>query len=566
MGRIQNLIENFLSILIPVLLTRQKGLTYLIKAMFQQIWNLIQANQLDEAYLALQQLSITENYLINVAKLLEAEIVLRQGKFEKAITITNESLVYFSKRLPHLEELKEDRTGIGLNFLEMCLINCLYMRALGGQRRWKESWQYGQGALNQWNYYYYSRYPFLKIEIPEEWLHLPDEISSYLKVVEEFLGQKPQCYQLLDLLVPEGFTSKPFAPKLNLLKSPTPLVSVCIPTYCDGPWLKTTIDAVFENAGYENFEVIIVYQKKIATDTVEEFLQQPQYRNNPKLKTFIYDFPLGCENSKQVAYEHSIGEMIISLDAHVIPCRDFIAKTVKLFWENPEVSILNYGFTETRESREVKFYYYDEIPYHLNAIVAHRSIFNFKQMVYHKQGLYRRHCLMGAAFCIMRHVFFEIGGYLLKNYAWGDKALGMAAYLYGYTIYSSPGLIFIHKWHEDRHQQWKDTHRKTERFEYSNEVPAAALIVGYFYFSETYFERYYIPWIKDLCGPSFDFHWQKFLNQIDVYRPLKPIFWQKAVRSIKDYWLEYGPSIWPYLTEAEREVLYRDCIQSESKN
>lgn len=527
--------------------------------MFQQVWNLIQDNRLKEASSALAELPIQGQYLENVAKLLKAEIALRENAFEKAITLTNECLPYFSQHILSLEELKKDLTGIGLNFLELCFVNCIYMRALGGQHRWQESDQYGQIALNQWNYYTLSRQPFLKTATSADWADLPDEIHSYLKVVDQELGKKPSCDELLDLLVPPEFTPKPFVPKLNQLKNSNPFVSVCIPTYCDGPWLKETIDAVFENAGYENFEVVIVYQKRSVSDSIEPFLQQPEYTNNPKLKIFYYDSPLGCENSKQICYEHSSGELIASLDAHVIPCKNFIAETVKLFWENPEVSILNYGFTETRENREVRFYYYDEVPYHLNGIVGHTPIYDFKKMVYYKPGLYRRHCLMGAAFCMTRHVFYDLGGYLLKNYAWGDKAFGMTAYLYGYNVFASPGLICIHKWHEDHYQYWQDTHRKTNRFDYPNEIPAAALIVGYFFFSQPYFEHYYIPWIKELCGSSFDFHWKRFQLQLPPFEAYKPIFWQKAVRSVKDYWLDYGKSITLALNESQREILNKDC-------
>lgn len=526
--------------------------------MFLEAWNLIQSGHLEEADQRLSELTSEDPYIKNVAILLKAEILVRQGKHEESIHLANTILSELQSYYGSLEDLTHDRTGIGINFLELCLIYYIYMRALEGQHRLEEALQYGEYASNQWEIYSLTRLPFLKISVPPSLSHLSTEIQAMKKEIRKKRGKKPSKQEILDLLVPENFQPKSnFKAKTNALLHPNPLVSVCIASFCDGPWLKETIDAVIDHAGYENFEVIIVYQKKNAHDPVDSFLEDKKYTEHPQIKIFIFDQPLHSEGAKQVAYEQSSGELIVSLDAHILPSKNFIGRTVQIFWENPEVCILNYGLIETREDRLLRYYYFNEVPYHLNGIVGHIPIDNPSLMMFHKPGLYIRQCLIGT-FCIMRHVFQEIGGYLIKQHSWGDKCLGMNAYLYGYQVFVAPDLSCIHKWHQHTHNQWQDTHRKTERFEYPNAVPVAALVVGYFYFSEEYFTNYYIPWVKIFCGPTFDVQWEQFQTLLPSYAAYKPIFWQNAVRSVREYWLQNWDFVYATLPETYKPTLTRD--------
>lgn len=526
--------------------------------MFKEIWKLITSNQLAEAKHRLSSMEIEDEYLKSVALIIQSEIAFRQKKYEDCFHLNNEALPKFANPINTLEDLTHDRTGIGITFLEHCVIFCSFAKLLMHQKRWAEAWDAVNAAKEQWENYSLSRLPYLKIPEAANWSHLPTEIDKNFKRLAKELDKKPSKRELLDLLAPDHFTPNlDFAPKMNKLSGPNPLVSVCIASYCDGPWLQETVDAVLANAGYENLEIVVVYQKKNKEEAVEPFLEDKKYTENPKIKIFIFDQPLYSEGAKQIAYEKASGELLVSIDAHIIPCKDLVKKTVKLFWENPEVSLLNYGLVETREDRVLRYFYFNEIPYHFNGMIGHVVIDKPSKMMIHKPGIYIRQCLIGT-FCIMKHVFEEVGGYVIKQHSWGDKCLGMSAYLYGYQVYVSPEISCIHKWHEKRHQEWRDTHRRTERFEYVNELPVASLLVGDFYFSKEYFERFFVPWMEKLCGDTFDKQWKLFQEQRHLYADLKSRFWQKAVRSVREFWLEHGDYIYLHLSEQHQKFLCND--------
>ncbi len=524
--------------------------------MLLQLWNEIQNNRPDEAAKQLGQESGLSEYERNIVKLLEAEIALLRQDYIAVANLAKEAKEYFSARAQTLKDLERDLSGLGVSFLERCWAYWLLARACAGECNWSDSRSYAMKAMKEWEFYQLSRRPFIHMEHETVFKGFENKIRNHLKVLRSILRVKPRKFEILDMLVPDNFQPQKMTDKANGITTENPFVSVCIPSYCDGPWLQKTVDAVLENAGYEHYEIVIVYQKKHPEDSLEPFLEDAAYKNHPKLNVFVYETPLGTEKSKEVSYSHSRGEMIISMDAHVIPCINFIKETVRIFCENSEVSILTYGFVGTRDDETLHGFYFNEVPYELNAIVGH-GLCKSLELIYHKPRLYIRTALMGACFCMTRRLFEEVGGYLLKNYSWGDKSLGMNAYLYGYQIFASPDLICIHKWHENLYYPWRDTHRKTPRFEYENEIPSSALVIGYFYFSREYFEGFYVPWVKHLCGEAFEYHWKKFEGYFPMLEERKARFWKGAVRSVREYWIEYWDFIWNHLNEAERKNLTR---------
>jgi GT2 family glycosyltransferase len=522
---------------------------------YREIWNLIEVQNLTEALSRMQDTTPEGEYNQNLEKLIYAEIELRQGNFSKSIQLAKEAYPYFSNRNEPLDTFKHEQSDLQIDFLELCLMNWIFTRALTGLNRPQEALTYARFAMQEWELYQRARAPFLHFILTQEWSHFFNEIAKHAYYLREVLGEKLSKNEILDLVVPDGFTPKPFTTRHNNIKSTNPFVSVCIASYRDGPWLKTTIDAILRHAGYENYEIVILLQKDLPNDDSGLFLESPLYAKNPKIKLFHSNVALGSENAKQISYEKSKGELVISLDAHIIPCKDFIGKTVKIFVENPEVSILDYGLVVTEESKKLYWYHFSEIPNYINGIIMIKPLVNPEEGMYYKPGLYIRQTLVGT-FCITRTLFEEVGGYLLKEYSWGDKCLGMQAYLLGYPTFYSSEIACIHKWHTESTSLWSSSHRITKRFEYENTVPLGALMVGYFFYSKRFFEELFIPWIRESTGDElFEHHWQEFQRRLPDLTVKKEIFWQKAVRSIREFWLHHWDFVWAKFNEEERQKM-----------
>lgn len=527
----------------------------------KEIWELIFKNQsLATANQKLQMIKAEDEYLKNITQIIQAEIELRQGKYGNCINILNEIRVYFIKLDcdRSLQDLQHDASGLELNFLENCYINWIYARALTGLERLKEALEFAEKAMQQWDFYRLARLPFLPTQ-RAQWQYLPAKFKEYILILRNLLVYPLSKEEWLDLLVPEDFHPKKYVMKSNELPS-NPLVSVCIVSYRERIWLQTSIDAIIANAGYENYEIILILQKDAPEDSTGDFLEHEPYVSNPKIKVKKFDEPLGADRAKEYAYKYTSGQLLINLDSHVIPNKQFMQKTVQIFLENPEVNILTYGVVDVTEQEGLQDYFFNEVPYLLNGIAGIKVIREKPElMIPYRNGLYFRQTIMGATFAITRKCYEEIGGYLLKDRSWGDKALAMSAYLYGYKSFISQEIMCIHRWHSKElfhPNTWTEDFKINAQGYALEEIPFSTLILGYFYFSQKYFEEHLVPWIKSVSKDTFPRHWSRFQNELPELTKRKKAFWEKATCSVKDYWLEYGDYIWSKLNETERNWLF----------
>ncbi len=519
--------------------------------MYLKVLQLIQIEKFTEALKVLKKIAPENEYGKHVGKLLAAEIALGCRRYKESLRYAREVHPFFSRRKELVQDLQTPQSDLRLDSLELCFLFWVFARALEALCRYDEALAYCFYALKEWELYQLARKPFLSFEPPLK--NLGEMINKKAEALREKQGYKFLKQQMLDMLVPDGFLPKPFLPKLNGLKTSKPLVSVCIASYRDGPWLKRTVDAVLAHAGYDRFEIVLFIQKDTEEDDSARFLEDKKYAKNPKIKPYFHDKGVGSERAKDRAYRLSKGELVVSIDAHIIPCKDFIGKTVQLFVENPEISLLSYGLVVTNESEQLHYYHYSEIPVYSNAIIMIKPLVEPEEGLYYKPGIYIRQTLVGT-FCITRSLYEEVGGYLVKDYSWGDKALGLQAYLYGYTIYYSKELACIHKWHQEAGSLWRSTQRITSRFQYESTIPLGALICGYFFYSKKYFEEIFIPWVKKYTGEEFFlYNWDKFKKLRPTLSKQKKIFWKNAVRSVREYWYEYWDFIWARLTDEEKE-------------
>lgn len=576
--------------------------------MLQQCFDALSENDLNLLKQLVAGVSPSDQVSEATLLLLKGYLAGHEKDYVTSIELTNRA----SALLPHtlsLDDLKLHPHS-GIRGAERVFVSTNWSLALGGQGKVDEALERSARGLEEWSHYqrFVQGYlatppaPFI-LTLPLKLImarvnasvHLHDrsgalrELDAYEKMkaslvsFSEELGEthlsrlrvlltpldekidvlrehlhrtrRRRKEEMLDLLVPDGFSPRQNKRKLNGITASEPLISVCIGSYKDGEWLKTTVDAVLAHAGYANFEIVVALQKLSSTDTTGEFLQRREYQL-PNIKVLHYDYLLGCEGAKDAAVAASAGEIICALDAHVVPSRGFLKKIAKVFATYPLVSVIGFGLTYTDENKLLGETYYDEVPLHLNGVVDHKIVSTSLPHHHYKDDLYIRHALMGAGYVITRSCYDEIfANKLLPNHGWGDKLLGMNAFLYGYEVFFHPAITAIHKWHADNTDFWRESHRKTDRFEYTIQVAANALRVGYCYFSEEYFEYYFIPWIQRLTQDNFGLQFKLFHDDLPRLDEYKRKFWNGAQRSIREYWMSYWNVILPLLSEEEKERL-----------
>jgi hypothetical protein len=449
--------------------------------MFLQIWNLIQAQQLELAEEKLKTHPFPDEYSQNVALLLEAEIAVRRSLFVKAIELATLAYPYFIQLEPTCDDLGITRSDLKLDFLEKWLMQWIFARALAGEKRWEEANTYVTYTLYEWKLFINGRAPFIDYEAVTAWNFFPEEISTLDALVREKLNIPPSKETFLKLLTPDGFQPKPFKYKENGLTSAHPLVSVIF----DGD-----PDIIHSNAGYDHYEIV-------------------------------------TSSSKPAK-----GALIISLEPNMIPSRDFIAKTVELFCSNSEVSLLRFGIACSDGENVTRKFYENEVPLQVHALGGFKAV---NQSLYHKPGISIAQSL-GHAYAITKNILSSAP----KN------SIGIYAFLHGYTLYAARDISCI--WNEEL----VDTNMDKKPI-------LDALSNAYLYFSKHYFEGYFVPWLKNSHDKaSFEEGWKAFQENLPLLETEKNHIWQNAVRSMREYWLEYWEHIYGRCNEEEKLAFGRD--------
>lgn len=113
-----------------------------------------------------------------------------------------------------------------------------------------------------------------------------------------------------------------------------PKVSVIIPCYNPGIFLRDTIDSVLKQT-YSDFEVIIVNDGSTDKTTLE-LLGSIE---NPKIK--VINIPNGgVVNARNTAVKNSSGELILNLDADDMIAADYMKEAVEYFDQNHDAVLV----------------------------------------------------------------------------------------------------------------------------------------------------------------------------------------------------------------------------------
>ena len=111
-------------------------------------------------------------------------------------------------------------------------------------------------------------------------------------------------------------------------------VSIIIPSYNDGRYLKEALDSVLSQ-DYTYFEIIIVDDGSTDNDT-QQYLSQ---LNHHKIKVFLKEHE-GVSIARNYAIAKSTGDYILPLDADDLIGKDFIREAVEVLDSNNKVKIV----------------------------------------------------------------------------------------------------------------------------------------------------------------------------------------------------------------------------------
>ncbi|MDR2853700.1 MAG: glycosyltransferase [Prevotellaceae bacterium] len=128
-------------------------------------------------------------------------------------------------------------------------------------------------------------------------------------------------------------------------KQNTPFISVLIPTYNNGQFIKEAIDSVFAQQ-YDNLEIIVVDDG--STDNTKEIVER-----YPSIKYF-YQENSGVSAARNLCLEHARGEYIAWLDADDYWLSGKLYAQVEYFNEHSDCQIVFTKFANFFENEDLK--------------------------------------------------------------------------------------------------------------------------------------------------------------------------------------------------------------------
>lgn len=114
----------------------------------------------------------------------------------------------------------------------------------------------------------------------------------------------------------------------------SPQVSVIIPCYNQGIYLKEAVDSVLKS-NYNNFEIIIVDD-----GSTDEFTKRLLDQYNPPSTKIVRSENRGLANARNIGISGAKGEYILPLDADDKISNRYIQEAMKIFDSNPEMGIV----------------------------------------------------------------------------------------------------------------------------------------------------------------------------------------------------------------------------------
>ena len=118
------------------------------------------------------------------------------------------------------------------------------------------------------------------------------------------------------------------------MNSNSPIVSVIMPCYNQGPYLDEAVESVLAQT-YQNFEIIVINDGS----TDEETIQILHHYEKPKVK-IIHTENFGPSVARNTGVKNSCGQYILPLDADDRIEKTYLEKAVRILEEDPAIGIV----------------------------------------------------------------------------------------------------------------------------------------------------------------------------------------------------------------------------------
>jgi GT2 family glycosyltransferase len=209
----------------------------------------------------------------------------------------------------------------------------------------------------------------------------------------------------------------------------SPSISVIIPTLDEGDWVRRTVDAILSTAGSRKLEVIVVDDG--SKDGSCDFLRSPGHDERVRV---VVGGGLGVAGARNRGADEATGDIVLFMDAHVIPEANWLDEIVTLLGD-PTVGLAGLGVRDFENP----------------ASVGYRLIFVNENLA---EGWATRpseaHAetplIGGACVAARRDVFEEMGRFDPGLVRWGidDVELSLRAWFLGYRVMVSTRSHIAH--------------------------------------------------------------------------------------------------------------------------
>jgi Glycosyl transferase family 2 len=331
---------------------------------------------------------------------------------------------------------------------------------------------------------------------------------------------------------------------LNKVSQTEPRVSVCLPSYNEGEWLRITIDSLLENARYENVEILIALQHSGDTDESGLFLNEPTYRNEKRIRVLHYEHPLGVNAARYELGVQASGEILCFLDSHAIISKSFIQNAAEIFFKNRAVSMLAPPVTPLSSDNQLERPILTESLGDLSGLFSMTYLSDLPRTKATK-NLYMRPSLLPGAVFLSTEVFARVGALLkvLPTHPRAMNALARAAYLHGFEIYLPLTLSCILKMPRGTSSSPEGASFMSLFPSHNPDLFRETVYLVYLFFSAQYFQNEFAAELRKGGNQPLRAALDIIEENKEMLQSFKRNLWRGACRSHKHYWDQFGEEV-----------------------
>lgn len=245
-----------------------------------------------------------------------------------------------------------------------------------------------------------------------------------------------------------------------MLPSPSPMVSIVIPTKNKRYLLERCVNSVLEKTVYENFELVVVDNGSDESD-VDEFYQEVKNRCGEKLKIISAPVEFNFSTLVNIGVDQSDGEYVVLLNNDT--------EVIEPLWLNELVSV---AAQPSVGAVGAKLLYSNGLVQHAGVVLGIGGVagHSHKFLDADDGGYFGRAKLLraasavtGACLMIKRAIWQQLGGFDERlKVAFNDVDFCIRVLKAGYRNVFSPHALLFH--HESVSRGYEDTAEKMHRF------------------------------------------------------------------------------------------------------